>query len=49
MKVAVIFGLAALAVSTVNAVNLSELIEEEWGLFKVYIKKYIYIVKLIKF
>lgn len=35
MKVAIIFCLAAIAVSHVSSINLSEIIEEEWDLFKV--------------
>jgi len=35
MKVVIALGLVAFAISTVNSVNLNEIIEEEWSLFKV--------------
>jgi len=35
MKVVIVLGLVAFAISTVSSINLNEVIEEEWGLFKV--------------
>lgn len=35
MKVVIILGLMAFAISTVSSINLNEVIEEEWSLFKV--------------
>lgn len=35
MKVVIVLGLVAFAISTVTSINLNEVIEEEWNLFKV--------------
>ncbi|KAE9543107.1 hypothetical protein AGLY_003018 [Aphis glycines] len=39
MKVAIVLGLVVFAISSVSSINLNEVIEEEWGLFKVQFKK----------
>lgn len=35
MKVAIVLGIAAFVVYTASAINISDIIEEEWNLFKV--------------
>jgi len=35
MKVVVVLGLVVFAINSVSSINLNEVIEEEWGLFKV--------------
>ncbi|KAL5241795.1 hypothetical protein ACI65C_009205 [Semiaphis heraclei] len=39
MKVLIILGLVAFVISTVSSINLNEVIEEEWSLFKIQFKK----------
>lgn len=35
MKIAIALSFVALAISTTSSINLNEIIEEEWSLFKV--------------
>lgn len=38
MKIVLLLGLMAVAISTVSSTNMYEVLEEEWDLFKVCIK-----------